>query len=361
MDPVLELRGVSKSFGPVRAVQDISLQVRRGEFLCIIGPSGCGKTTTLRLIAGFTEPDGGDLLLEGRSVVRVPPYRRQVNTVFQNYALFPHMTVAENIGFGLEMRKVPREERARRIGEILALVELPDYGPRAVQQLSGGEQQRVALARALVNNPTILLLDEPLGALDQKVRRRMQVELKRIHRELGITFIHVTHDQEEALAMADRIAVMNRGRLEQIGGTLEVYARPRTSFVAEFVGESNRFEGPVTERPGEGAGLEAAPGVWIAIPAGDGVRPGVRVRVYVRPEQVGLGPAAEPSLANCFKGTVQDIIFLGDTARYYVSLAQGVQVMASLSGSGRAATQPAGPGETVTVGWPREAAMVFPG
>jgi spermidine/putrescine transport system ATP-binding protein len=356
---VLELRAVSKIYSRVKAVQEVSFKVPRGEFLCIIGPSGCGKTTLLRLIAGFVQPSSGEILIDGRSVGDVPPYHRPVNTVFQHYALFPHMTVAQNVGFGLEMRKVPRDEAARRIREMLALVGLTDYGPRPIQQLSGGEQQRVALARALVNNPAILLLDEPLGALDLKVRRRMQLELKRIHRDLGITFIHVTHDQEEALVMADRVAVMNMGRIEQVANTLEIYIRPQTRFVAEFVGESNSFQGKVTQRPEYGLCVEMAPGLCAGIPTGDGIEPGCVVEVYVRPEQVYVGPPPQSGMVNAFTGTVIDITFLGDRALYYVSLAEGIHIRASVPwGGSPSGSQPA-IGDTVTVAWRRDAALVF--
>lgn len=357
---VLELRAVSMHYGRVKAVQEVSLKVPRGEFLCIIGPSGCGKTTLLRLIAGFVQPSSGEIFIDGQPVVDVPPYHRPVNTVFQHYALFPHMTVGQNIGFGLEMRKVPRDEAVRRIREMLAVVGLPDYGPRPIQQLSGGEQQRVALARALVNNPAILLLDEPLGALDLKVRRRMQLELKRIHRDLGITFIHVTHDQEEALVMADRVAVMNVGRIDQVASSLEIYARPQTRFVAEFVGESNSFQGKVVQRPEHGLSLELAPGLWAAIPTANGMEPGRVVQVYVRPEQVYVGPPSDSRLANVFTGVVLDITFLGDRTQYYVSLAEGIHIVASVPSGGSTSGPHPAIGDTVAIGWPRDAALVFP-
>ena len=357
MEHAVEIRGVSRTYGDFRAVDDVSLLVNRGEFLCIIGPSGCGKTTLLRMIAGFAEPSDGDILVDGRSVVGVPPHRRPVNMVFQHYALFPHMTVAENVGFGLEMRKVGRAERDRLTSEMLALVELPGFEKRRVDELSGGQEQRVALARALVLRPATLLLDEPLGALDQKVRRKMQLELKRIHRELGITFIHVTHDQEEALAMADRLAVMNASRLEQIGDTFEVYARPRTPFAAEFVGETNRFEGVVGTGPTGAPSLEIAPGQWAALPDGAGVAPGAAVDLFVRPEQMRLHPAADPSI-NRFEGVIEDVVFLGDATRCIVRLTGGTEVMASVAG-GIASGRDLATGAHVAIGWPRAAASVF--
>jgi ABC-type Fe3+/spermidine/putrescine transport system ATPase subunit len=235
----VELRAVSKSFDEVLAVDGVDLGVRKGEFLCLLGPSGCGKTTTLRLIAGFERPDAGELLIGERDVRRLPPYKREVNTVFQSYALFPHLNVRDNVAYGLKQRKVRRRDRDARARELLDLVRLPEVGDRKPRQLSGGQQQRVALARALANRPRVLLLDEPLGALDLKLRKEMQVFLKRLQQELGVTFVHVTHDQEEALALADRVAVMNRGRIEQLGSPLEVYDKPATRFVADFIGETN--------------------------------------------------------------------------------------------------------------------------
>jgi ABC-type Fe3+/spermidine/putrescine transport system ATPase subunit len=235
----VEFRSVSKSYDDVLAVDGIDLEVRHGEFLCLLGPSGCGKTTTLRLIAGFERPDEGEILVGGRDVRRLPPYKRDVNTVFQNYALFPHLSVRENVAYGLKQRKIGRASRNKRASELLELVRLPDVGERKPRQLSGGQQQRVALARALANGPRVLLLDEPLGALDLKLRKEMQVFLKRLQQELGVTFVHVTHDQEEALALSDRVAVMNRGKIEQLGSPLEVYDAPATRFVADFIGETN--------------------------------------------------------------------------------------------------------------------------
>jgi ABC-type Fe3+/spermidine/putrescine transport system ATPase subunit len=235
----VEFRSVSKSYDDVLAVDAVDLGVRHGEFLCLLGPSGCGKTTTLRLIAGFERPDAGEILIGGSDVRGLPPYKRDVNTVFQSYALFPHLNVLENVGYGLKQRKLGRRPREQRARELLELVRLPEVADRKPRQLSGGQQQRVALARALANGPRVLLLDEPLGALDLKLRKEMQVFLKRLQQELGVTFVHVTHDQEEALALADRVAVMNRGRVEQLGSPLEVYDAPATRFVADFIGETN--------------------------------------------------------------------------------------------------------------------------
>lgn len=238
-DVILQLEELRKSFDGTEVLKEIDLDIHRGEFITLLGSSGCGKTTTLRMIAGLEQPDAGRILLEGQDITNLEPNKRNVNTVFQNYALFPHMTVAENVGYGLKIRKVPREEIRRRVEEMLRLVQLDGYGKRMPDQLSGGQRQRVAIARAVVNEPKVLLLDEPLGALDLKLRRQMQLELKHIQQQLGITFIYITHDQEEAINMSDRIAVMNQGVLEQVGSPNEIYYHPRTAYVADFVGNAN--------------------------------------------------------------------------------------------------------------------------
>jgi spermidine/putrescine ABC transporter ATP-binding subunit len=243
--PGIELRGVSKKYGHHVALQPTELAIQDGEFFCLLGPSGCGKTTTLNLIGGFVAPTGGTIWIQGQRVDRLPPHKRNVNTVFQSYALFPHMTVRENVGFGLRMARVERKETTARVAEVLVLVGLEEFGDRLPSQLSGGQQQRVAVARALVRRPAVLLLDEPLGALDLKLRKRLQVELSQIHREVGTTFVYVTHDQEEAMTMADRVAVLRVGRIEQIGVPEEIYKRPRSRFVADFIGESNFFDATV--------------------------------------------------------------------------------------------------------------------
>jgi putative spermidine/putrescine transport system ATP-binding protein len=284
----IRLAGLRKTYGDVVALAHLDLEVRQGEFFTLLGPSGSGKTTTLRLIAGFEQPDEGTVELDGVDVSRRPPYARDVNTVFQDYALFPHMSIADNVGYGLRVAKVPRPERARRIAEALELVRLPDIGDRRPVQLSGGQRQRVALARALVNRPRALLLDEPLGALDLKLRQEMQLELKRLQAELGITFVYVTHDQDEALGMSDRIGVFSDGRLEQVGGPGEVYEQPVNDFVAGFVGTSN-----VLERDDR--------------------------RFTVRPEKIRMlepGRPGEP-------GTVREVVYLGAVTRYIVDLERG--------------------------------------
>ena len=291
-----------KMMGSVRAVDHVSVQIRDGEFFSLLGPSGSGKTTSLRLIAGFDQPTSGQILLGGKNVSRLPPYERDVNTVFQDYALFPHMTVGENIAYGLMIKKVPKPEREKRLEEMLDLVQLPGFSGRKPSQLSGGQRQRVALARALINHPKVLLLDEPLGALDLKLRQQMQVELKAIQRRVGITFIFVTHDQEEALTMSDRIAVFNQGKIEQMGTPAEIYEHPTTPFVAGFVGVSNLVSGEIAKRI---TGSDAT--------------------FSIRPEKIHLTAANEKVEGDvfCADGKVRDVIYLGLYTRYLVELEGG--------------------------------------
>ena len=305
MTPAVRLSGVTRRFGEVTALQDVSLEVADGEFFSLLGPSGSGKTTCLRLIAGFDWPDSGSIELHGTPAAGVPPYDRDVNTVFQDYALFPHMSVAENVGYGLKVRKRPREERERRVAEALDLVRLPGVASRRPSQLSGGQRQRVALARALVNRPRVLLLDEPLGALDLKLRQQMQVELTALQERLGITFIHVTHDQEEALAMSDRLAVFKDGRVEQVGTPAEVYEHPATAFVADFVGLSNLLHGAVAEAL---TGSERA--------------------FTIRPEKIRMlaETAAAPAGHCTLTGRIHDVVYLGMNTRYVVEAAEGLLV-----------------------------------
>ncbi|HXF98783.1 MAG TPA: ABC transporter ATP-binding protein [Gaiellaceae bacterium] len=332
--------------GGVVAVDDVNLTIEHGEYVVLLGPSGCGKTTTLRLIGGFEEPTAGRIFLGERDVVGLPPYRRDVNTVFQSYALFPHMTVEQNVGFGLERKGVPKGERARRVEEMLELVGLRGLGRRKPAQLSGGQQQRVALARALVNSPRVLLLDEPLGALDLKLRKQMQLELKRIQHEVGITFVHVTHDQEEAMTMADVIAVLNRGRIEQLGRPQELYERPATAFVAGFLGVSNLLPGTV-EGP-DAVRLESGELVRAPVDGRSG-----QVAVGVRPEKIVLG---EGGGENRLEGTVADTAFLGVGTQLVVRARAGtVQVFAQNAGARGGLP---GPGTPVTLTWSREATFV---
>lgn len=315
---------VVKKFGDVAAVDHIDLEVRDGEFFSLLGPSGCGKTTTLRMIGGFEEPTSGLIELHGQDVTWLPPYRRNVNTVFQNYALFPHLTIYENVAFGLRRRKVKDGEIKRRVGEMLALVELAGFEKRKPSQVSGGQAQRIALARALINRPSVLLLDEPLGALDLKLRKQMQLELKRIQHEVGITFIYVTHDQEEAMTMSDRIAVMNRGRYEQLGDPETLYERPATRFVAGFLGISNLIRGTVVERSDRHDAVRLDEGVVVRVPAG-GSGGSSSIEVGVRPEKIRMyGLDQEPATGlNMLAGTVRDASYLGVSTQYVVETPRG--------------------------------------
>jgi spermidine/putrescine ABC transporter ATP-binding subunit len=322
--PVVQFIRVSKSFGPVKAVDAVSFEVYRGEFFSLLGPSGCGKTTTLRLLAGLERPDddGGEVRLLGQSVNGKPPYERPLSMVFQNYALFPHLTVGGNVAFGLEQRQTPRQEIKARVRRALDMVRLdPErFDGRMPAQLSGGQRQRVALARALVLEPAILLLDEPLGAIDLKLRKEMQLELKSLNRQLGTTFIYVTHDQEEALAMSDRIAVMEHARVAQLGTPAEVYESPRNAFVADFVGESNFLEGRLT-RGVNGCVLKLAAGAAVRVPDQPGLEDGKMRRIAVRPEWMNLcRPGANSPDENALGGTVRDLVYLGQRMHVIVAV-----------------------------------------
>ena len=311
----VRLERLTKRFDDVVAVDDVSLEVDPGRFFALLGPSGCGKTTTLRMIGGFEEPTGGAIYLGDREVTGFPPHKRDVNTVFQSYALFPHLSIFENVAFGLRRRRVPREAIKGRVHEMLELVELGGLGGRRPRQLSGGQQQRVALARALICKPQVLLLDEPLGALDLKLRKQMQLFLKRLQHEVGITFIHVTHDQEEAMTMADSIAVMNEGRIEQLGAPEELYERPRTAFVAGFLGVSNLLEGTVA---GNGLVRLAAGGEIRVSPSALEGRSG-QLAIGVRPEKIRLGPGG----ANVITGRVAERAYIGVSTQYLIDTPHG--------------------------------------
>jgi putative spermidine/putrescine transport system ATP-binding protein len=333
-DAALDVRlvGVRKRYGDVVAVDGVDLEIRRGEFFTMLGPSGSGKTTCLRMIAGFERPDDGRVELAGEDVGGLPPNERDVNTVFQDYALFPHMTVGANVGYGLRVKGIAKAERAERITRALALVRLEGYDDRRPSQLSGGQRQRVALARALVNRPRVLLLDEPLGALDLKLRQQLQVELKRIQQEVGITFVYVTHDQDEALSMSDRIAVMDDGRVVQVGTPHEVYDEPGTRFVAGFVGVSNLLELKVKTVEDGVATLELGPGDHVTAPvAGHDLAPGGIAVVTIRPERIALRPAdaagAGASAACRARGTVRESLYAGPVSRYVVALDGGGELM----------------------------------
>ncbi len=329
MSADVRLEGISKRFASFQALDNVSFEVEQGTFLTILGPSGSGKTTTLRIIGGFESPDEGHVFLDGAEVTDVPAYKRDINTTFQGYALFPHMTVFQNVAFGLETKRLAKTDVDERVKEALAMVRLGDFGPRSIIGLSGGEQQRIALARAFVNRPKVLLLDEPLGALDLKLRREMQIELKKLQRVLGLTFIYVTHDQEEALSMSDRIIVMNHGRIEQVGPPVNIYHQPSTSFVANFLGESNILHGCVVTCP-ETAGdvVKVDIGgrhVGASLGSLPSVAPGQDVLLSLRTESVSLGPDAE-ALANHFEGEISDAIFLGTAWEYVVMLGDSLAV-----------------------------------
>jgi putative spermidine/putrescine transport system ATP-binding protein len=324
--PDIRLAGVRKLYGDVVAVDGVDLDIRRGEFFTLLGPSGSGKTTCLRMIAGFERPDEGRIELGGDDVSRLPPAERDVNTVFQDYALFPHMSVGDNVAYGLKVKKVAKGERVQRVEEALAMVRLEGYGDRRPSQLSGGQRQRVALARALVNRPRVLLLDEPLGALDLKLRQQLQVELKGIQNEVGITFVYVTHDQDEALTMSDRIAVMDGGRVLQVGTPRDVYEEPGSRFVAGFVGVSNLLELPVEKSEGDVLMLRLGPDDRIAGEHAGGAAEGAVAIVTIRPERIALG--AERADGDCHaRGKVTESLYAGPTSRFVVELDGGGELM----------------------------------
>jgi spermidine/putrescine transport system ATP-binding protein len=338
----------------------VSLSIGEKEFFSLLGPSGCGKTTTLRMIAGFEVPDDGRIVLHGEDVTRVPPNRRPVNMVFQQYALFPHMSIYDNVAFGLKVKRVPRHEHRDRIHEMLRVVALEGLERRRPKQLSGGQQQRVALARALVNRPAALLLDEPLGALDVKLRKHMQLELKRIQHELGTTFVYVTHDQEEALAMSDRIAVMNGGKVEQIGSPREIYEHPKTAFVADFIGSLNALEVTVDERVGDYAVARLGEHDRVVVRAPSSTRPGDLVRVAVRPERVRIDAAgaAGPADGSRLDGSIAELVYLGMYTQFHVETAAGRIVSHRVAGETAA---PLAAGSRVTLSWEPEHASVLAG
>ena len=356
----IALQGVSKRFGSAEAVRNVSLEIGEGEFFSLLGPSGCGKTTTLRMIAGFEVPDEGRVILQGEDVTSVFSNKRPVNMVFQQYALFPHMSIYDNVAFGLKVKRVPRREHRGRILAILRVVELEGMERRRPRQLSGGQQQRVALARALVNHPAALLLDEPLGALDVKLRKQMQLELKRIQAELGTTFVYVTHDQEEALAMSDRIAVMNRGRVEQIGGPRDIYENPATDFVADFIGSLNALEFRVDEVVGEYAVMRQGEGERIVVPVGEKARAGDSFRVAVRPERVQVTSAESDSRdgGSRLEGTIAQVVYLGMYTQFHVETPAGRVVSHRLADE---LHSPLEIGSRVAVSWDPEHTSVLAG
>jgi spermidine/putrescine transport system ATP-binding protein len=349
----VELEAVCKRFGDFEAVKTVSLEVRQGEFFSMLGPSGCGKTTTLRMIAGFEQPTEGAIRLDGDDVATVPPYKRNVNTVFQSYALFEHLDVGENVAFGLRRRKVPKDEMRRRVSEALELVALGHRSDARPAQLSGGMRQRVALARALVNRPSVLLLDEPLGALDLQLRKQMQVELKRIQREVGITFIYVTHDQEEALAMSDRIAVMCDGVVEQLGAPEEIYEHPAKPFVAGFIGISNLLAATV-----ENGGVRLSSGTLVPAPVPDGLPNGTEVQLSVRPEKLWIDEV-EPGMAEV-EGTIAERVYLGTATQLIIDLGPDARLVALEQNLARARSDDRWElGDRVKIAWKPEHAQVL--
>jgi spermidine/putrescine transport system ATP-binding protein len=354
--PAISLRGTTKRYGQQLALEPTDLDIAEGEFFCLLGPSGCGKTTTLNLIGGFVAATRGEISIRGKRVDRLPPNKRSVNTVFQSYALFPHMTVRENVAFGLKMARVPRGESETRIDEALRLVGLQDFGARLPAQLSGGQQQRVAVARALVNRPAVLLLDEPLGALDLKLRKRLQIELAQIHRDVGTTFVYVTHDQEEAMSMATRIAVLNHGRIEQVGTPDEIYYRPSSRFVADFIGESNFVEVQAGRSDDPVAYLADGRPVPCSTSSLNGSR---RATLMVRPESINVfSPQDAP--ASSLPGRVVQTSFLGNQTRVAVACdAVPLPIMASIFGRERLAALDLTPDLEVSLWWEPEDAVLL--
>jgi spermidine/putrescine transport system ATP-binding protein len=388
----VELSDVTKAFGEITAVERMSLSIGDGEFFSLLGPSGCGKTTTLRMIAGFEQPTVGEVYIKGQPMAQIPAYRRPVNTVFQSYALFPHMTVWQNVAFGLEMKKRAKSEIERRVSEVLELVQLPGMGDRKPKQLSGGQQQRVALARALVNRPDVLLLDEPLGALDLKLRKAMQLELKQIQSEVGITFIYVTHDQEEALTMSDRIAVMSDGLVQQVGLPRDIYEHPANRFVADFIGETNFISGEVCELA-DVVMVKAGEVLLLGSVDGHAVATGQQVTLAIRPEKINLYPQGEvevmrsgldrEELAEIFgsrpptgkvdmrqylgresnnvvvDGEINEVIYIGTDTRYTVTLGSAVEVSVRVQNYGSRYDTMFVPGDRVYVHWAAENAQIL--
>jgi spermidine/putrescine transport system ATP-binding protein len=351
----VQLVDLVKRFGEFTAVAGVNLDMPPGEFFSLLGPSGCGKTTTLRLIAGFEKPSDGQILLDGTDMAQTPPHKRNVNTVFQNYALFPHLTVEENVAFGLRYKDASKTETKERVGKALDLVALSDFGKRRPNQLSGGQQQRVALARALILNPAVLLLDEPLGALDAKLRKRLQIELKALQEEVGITFIYVTHDQEEALTMSDRIAVMSQGRVEQVGGPKEIYEEPATAYVADFLGVSNLMEATGAGQ-GDG-GCKVALGEFNLVAGQGDTSTAGPTKITIRPERVGL-EAQGTTGPNRIPGMVERVVYVGSILQVIVNLAPGDRIQAWIQNEGE--TIPWTSGTPVTVHLPSDALRVLP-
>ena len=358
--PLLRFQAVTKRFGGVTAVDRLSLDIYEGEFFALLGPSGCGKTTLLRMLAGFETPDEGAIRLGADDIGRVPPYRRPVNMMFQSYALFPHLTVAGNIAFGLKQDRLPRAEIAARVAEMLALVRLEGLGARKPHQLSGGQRQRVALARSLAKRPKVLLLDEPLAALDRKLREQTQFELMDLQKRLGTTFMIVTHDQEEAMTVAHRIAVMNHGQLAQVAPPPELYEHPASRWVAGFIGDVNLLDGAVVAADASGLAIEGQGGRRYRAGAGLDAKPGQKVSIALRPEKLRLAVQKPEGVAdNCLGGRVHDIAYLGDISLYRVALGDGSVMTVSVANAGRLADRAIGWEDQVWITWAPEAAVVL--
>jgi len=353
----VELRDVVKTFGSVIAVDHVSLEIQNGEFFSLLGPSGCGKTTTLRMIGGFEIPTSGSVFIEGEQQGYRPPFKRPVNTVFQNYALFPHMNIFDNVAFGLQMRKVAKSEIKNRVEEMLEMVRLPGMGKRKPDQLSGGQQQRIALARALINQPKVLLLDEPLGALDLKLRKTMQLELKALQQRVGITFIYVTHDQEEALTMSDRIAVMNTGHVLQIGPPESIYEHPGCRFVADFIGETNFMSGKVSRIDPKGVEVLVDDKLQVQMPKNEAVSKGQVVTIAVRPEKLILG--REKIRGVDLPGLIEEEIYIGTDIRYSVRISDHTTLVVRSQNSGEGESERFRRGEKIHIGWAEQNASLL--
>lgn len=350
-DIIIKIDNVNKKYGENTVVNNLNMEIKKGEFLTLLGPSGCGKTTTLRMIAGFETPTNGNIYVEGQEIQNTEPYDREVNTVFQNYALFPHMNIYDNVAFGLSIKRVKKEEIKKRVKEMLDLVQLTGYENRKPDQLSGGQKQRVAIARALINRPKVLLLDEPLGALDLKLRKQMQFELKRLQRKLGITFIYVTHDQEEALTMSDRIAIMYGGNLEQIGTPREIYERPVSKFVADFIGESNIFYGVTSVNESNTASVKVENGEVSVI--SDQLKEDEIIYVLVRPEDIKIANNKVEGFT--VEGIIKEHVYIGNVSKTIISLPEGMEIKMNTSTKSNLLEV----GSKVYVYWEKEDAVVI--
>lgn len=356
--PLVKFDSVSKRFGGTQAVDQLSLDIYEREFIALLGPSGCGKTTLLRMLAGFESPDSGRILLAGEDVAQIPPYRRPVNMMFQNYALFPHMSVQNNVAFGLRQERMSRSDIKQRVEEMLALVKLEDFAKRKPHQLSGGQRQRVALARSLAKRPKVLLLDEPMAALDRKLRMETQFELASLQDKLGTTFVIVTHDQDEAMTLAHRIAVMDRGRILQVAPPSEVYEQPNSCWVATFVGESNLIEGTVKSVEGSTLVVIGRGGEILRVPAQEDIWPGIRVWVAVRPEKMQISLQKPPEgEENCVAGQVSDTGYFGEKILYRVKIGSGEELKATIATQARRLKLPANKDDYVWLSWPADACV----